>query len=504
MNLRFDSLISFEEKLNTKEMKYLTVEKRICEYILNIGNLSAEFNAIETARTRLKYFKQCMYFCSSGLENPMFLDIAKDSLLLSENNLDILNIHRLMYIYMCDENREYLKLDNKFNKYGDRYENCSFTWKIPYPFAPYLAAYILAAFSINRKTAPANSFFKKLDHYFDTAAKTKYHDQKTPDINIEEIYPDWTNEYLGRKYFSTLETLYKKYAQTPEQKATIRNATRGLTSILTDSYYHKSPSAIPTYMNLLLEQFEKELTEKVLNKGAIQNVTDKKEENQKAPDKKEKSQKALERKESDKNSDSNKSNNTIPPLTDPTLLYKHEEAWNANEELSFLDQRCKELSEATNKFLDFIGNQLEDNHISSKYPLAIKDFDKFKEQYETHLQKLKSMLKNIKVSFCQRCKDIIEDYYVAQRIAERSFIFDNNNAETHIKELYKIISHYYQEIITEFEKFIKKVKKSSSSNPQNYRTITTEDDYFSNLKDSIKLSQDRLSKKLEERTSNLP
>ena len=114
------------------------------------------------------------------------------------------------------------------------------------------------------------------------------------------------------------------------------------------------------------------------------------------------------------------------------------------------------------------------------------------------------MLKNIKVSFCQRCKDIIEDYYVAQRIAERSFIFDNNNAETHIKELYKIISHYYQEIITEFEKFIKKVKKSSSSNPQNYRTITTEDDYFSNLKDSIKLSQDRLSKKLEEKLKDLP
>jgi len=58
-----------------------------------------------------------MYFCSSGLENPMFLSMAQDGLSLSE---DILNIHRLMYLY-CGEKHTYLKIDNKLDNIYSKY-----------------------------------------------------------------------------------------------------------------------------------------------------------------------------------------------------------------------------------------------------------------------------------------------------------------------------------------------------------------------------------------------
>lgn len=458
MNLCFDSLISFEEKLNTKEMERVTKEADICSYLLQIGETTNEFFSKETARTKLKYFKQCMYFCSAGLGNAMFLEIAEKELLLSE---DILNIHRLMYIY-CGEKHTYLKIDNKLDNINSRYKNSSFNWEIPYIFMPYLASYVLAANDIKNDDS-IKSFFAKLNDYFAKIIEIKNKYSNTSDINIADIYSEWTNEYLGQKYFSTLDTLYGRYSKTTDQKATIRNSVRGLTDILLDCTEH--PSVIPSFVTMLLMHYKNCLLER-------------------EPD--------------------NTSYDKNTTLNDLTLFYAHEEPWKENWEQEFIKSLCNDLSKTTGELLIFIGDYLRNNNKTPKYALSVKDFNDFNKQYSSHSDKLLDILEHLDEVMRDFFKFITEERTdVRQCIKDYKLIFDQKNAERHIKILCKTISKYYGQMQNELRKFVKRVKQSSSPTPENYTTLIPNDDYFNDLKESIQLAQKHLSKNLKKEMEQL-
>ena len=452
MFLCFDPLVSFEEKLNAKEMEHVTKEADICSYLLQIGETTNEFFSKETARTKLKYFKQCMYFCSAGLGNAMFLEIAEKGLLLSE---DILNIHRLMYIY-CGEKHTYLKIDNKLDNINSRYENSSFNWEIPYIFMPYLASYVLAANDI-KNDGSIKSFFAKLNDFFSKSIEIKNKYSNASDINIANIYSKWTNEYLGQEYFSTLDTLYGRYSKTTDQKATIRNSVRGLTGILLDCTEH--PSVIPSFVTMLLIHYKNCLLEKEPDNTSYDNNT---------------------------------------TLNDLTLFYPHKESWKEEWEQGFIKYLCNELSETTEELLIFISDYLRNNNKTPKYALSVKDFNDFNKQYSSHLNKLLDMMERLDEVMRNFFKFITEERPdIRQYIKDHKLIFDQKNVERHIKILYKTISKHYEQIQTEFHIFVKKVEKSSSPTPENYTTLIPNDDYFNDLKKSIQLAQKYLTENLK-------
>lgn len=459
MGLFFDSLISFEEKSNAKEMEHVTTESNICKYLLQISDATDQFFSKETARTNLKYFKQCMYFCSSGLENPMFLSMAQNELSLSE---DILNIHRLMYLY-CGKKHTYLKLDNKLDNIYSKYENCSFIWKVPNIFMPYLASYILAANHI-KKGGSIKSFFDKLKYFFDKTIEIKNEDLNASDINMTDIYSEWTNEYLGQEYFSTLDTLYGRYSKTTEQKAAIRNSLRGLTCILMDCPEH--PNMIPFFATILLTHYKKCLFEK-------------------EPD----------------NATSN-DKNTV--LNDLTLFYAHEEPWKEDWEQAFLKQLCTELSNTIKEVIIFIGKYLKNNNKTSKYPLSVKNFRDFNNEYSVFFNKVLEIPDVAEKEYRKFFKFVIEEHpEIRQAIENRTLLFNHENAEKHIGILNKTILKYYGKMQNELRKFVKRVEQSSSQTPENYKTLNPNDDYFKNLEKSIQLLQNHFSENLEKEMKKL-
>ena len=400
-----------------------------------------------------------MYFCSSGLENPMFLSMAQDGLSLSE---DILNIHRLMYLY-CGEKHTYLKIDNKLDNIYSKYENCSFKWEVPNIFMPYLASYILAAYHI-KNGGSIKSFFDKLKYFFDKTIEIKNEDLNVSDLNMADIYSEWTNEYLGQEYFSTLDTLYGRYSKTSKQEATVRNSLRGLTCILMDCPDH--PSMIPSFATILLTHYKKWLFEK----------------------------------EPDNTTSYDK--NTV--LNDLTSFYAHEEPWKEDWEQAFLEQLRTELSNTTKKVIIFIDKYLKNNNKTPKYPLSVNDFNDFDEKCSFYLNELSNMSGNAEKKFRNFYKYITEERQeIRQAIENRTLLFDHENAEKHIKTLNKTILKYYGQMQNEFRKFIKRVEQSSSQIPENYKTLNPNDDYFKDLKKSIQLLQNHFSENLKNEMKKL-
>ena len=76
-----------------EEPKYITTETQICTFIGDVG----ELYSTKSAHKRLTKFKECLFYCSSYLSEPMFSSISEEALSMSG---EILNIHELMYNFM--------------------------------------------------------------------------------------------------------------------------------------------------------------------------------------------------------------------------------------------------------------------------------------------------------------------------------------------------------------------------------------------------------------------
>ncbi len=109
----------------------LCSETKIVKYIMDTGIMSKN-----TVYKWLKILKRCLYYCSSNLSNPMFLDLAKDELHIST---ELIYIHTLMYKFVCKE-QEYIKF-SPLTSIEQRNKISQFTWKVPVDFMPYLASY---------------------------------------------------------------------------------------------------------------------------------------------------------------------------------------------------------------------------------------------------------------------------------------------------------------------------------------------------------------------------
>lgn len=229
--------------------KHKTAETTICSYIGIVDNLYSD----ASTSTRLGRFKKHLYYCSANLSDTLFLSIAQDNLSIPN---EILNIHELMYKFMCTSKYKCLEFNTMENLYS-RYEPTSFTWEIPDNLFPFLTAYILTT-SIKNIMSPSQ-FFEELDNYFYIALKRLNDELNYNKKEISELYHEWTEDYFGRQYFYTLDSLYKTFTKTDNQKNTLRNSINGLTRILVECPEY--PNKITGYVKELLNQYKTRLME---------------------------------------------------------------------------------------------------------------------------------------------------------------------------------------------------------------------------------------------------
>lgn len=426
MKLSLNKLKAFEEKLIISTER-ITTEEEIYDYMTSIG----EIYSFTTLSNKLEYFKKCMYYCSPGLSNTMFLEMAQNELALPDERI---YIHELMYQFLCNPKHKFLKFNIPEN-ITSKYEPASFSWDISKLIMPVLTAYILAA-NVSKKSFSVSSFFEKMDRYF-------YSSSNICDEYVREIYLDLTNEYLGRQYFCTLNSLYEKYSETSNQQQALRNATYSLTRILIECPV--KPSIVSTHICSLLEYYQTDLGNHVY-------------------------------------SDANTSSKLMP-------LYAHDAPWTASIETELIKQLTTTFSKLTTPLLTFIENSLDSK---SRYGISIKNFDLFQHEFKKYEDDISSIieesLKNIENTYdsIQNNTDIIK------AVKEGRLIFNEAKLNTHKKCLIGAITKYHKCISTKFSTFKTKVKQASNSNTKHPVSLSCETDYFETLKTDIQYYQNIL------------
>ncbi|WP_395013810.1 hypothetical protein [Robinsoniella peoriensis] len=448
----FRHLDLFEKSLNAEDMKFVTTESEIIKYLNNVSELYAS----ESARIRLVNLKKCMYFSSFSHQNPMYFISIKKALGLTD---ELIHIHELMYLVLSDEKHLYLKfLPSECSL--DGYKACQFSWHVPHTFMPFLAAYILATADFKHSKNHLAQFYEVAEQYLAKAL-----DQSSDYVDIlpakclGEIFPRWTNEYLGRQYFTTLDALYKTYSKNTEQHQILRDSVKGLTYLLLECNCHPSP--IPTYIYMLLEHFQKQL-HTVTHQNAMHSLN-------------------------------------------LTSLYEHSEQLVLNDEKATIKNIANQLLKMVAELFSFIDDYLKKNHIEgAKYELSIHNFDCFYSKFCSFIFSIEQEQKEIESLIRSYFFNVNSHPNIKAAVSIGNLTISQQYEEKHIQIFSTLIINTFSEIIDSFNKFLTKVFYASEPNPEKHKKLTVEHIYVAELKKTVSKTIQNFNENLETSFKYLP
>ena len=412
-----------------------------------------------TVRKWLKILKRCLYYCSSNLSNPMFLELAKHELHIST---ELIYIHTLMYKFVCKK-QEYIKF-SPLTSIEQRNKISQFTWKVPVDFMPYLASYISATSAM--KKSSTTPFFQKWQKSFDDIIRyLRNTTEKECLLNnhdlekIDNASRNWVDDHLAKGYFDILERIYTKYSNSDEEKAVIRNAISGITFMIIEC---TQTNQIIPYAIQLLSAYEKCL-------------------------------------------DMKNSSGKINKQKLADYYYPHTEELKPMNMLKTVQNYSKILFIYINNFLSFINDQLIACHVDTKYGIAINNYDIFEKQCYEYLDQ--TIVPHINAAH-----DTFYSYTISLKDAlanldNREYadhVFQTSNAEMYVKTYTDIIITYYTKVEEVIKKFLSYVKMASSENPEKNSKLKVNIDYFHLLKMDLKEYQKQLEQKIEDTFNKLP
>ncbi|MDY2998011.1 MAG: hypothetical protein SOU16_11980 [Faecalimonas sp.] len=404
---------------------YYTNESDI---IVAFQNLTSDHFDERTLHSWINYFKKCMYYASADYFNPMFFSLVYDLIKTNEKYpQEFLFIHKLMYRFLCQNNDAALI----FIPYTDIEDNCElicFEWNIPSRIMPFLISYIKATNKF-KKNEPIISFFDELNETFMDTIKHQN------DLTQKE-YLTLTENELCQKYFRTLDEIYHTFAKTAVQHNMIQHSifylSQALTALPLNNYHAKNNAYI------LLTSFKEKL---YLQSSSSPNAE-----------------------------------------LDLLSLYPYSVPWEIQGEYEQMRNVKKILSFFPQKLFSFLEENLD---LNTTYHIAAKDYETFSSKYTSLLSELEEKVLN-----CQ--KDISDFYDDVTNHPEIRHALNNGQLEIDYKKLYDrsslligALSSYFASISKKTKNFKNKVKKASTSCPQNYITLKIEHDYLKTFEHSI-------------------
>lgn len=407
----------------------ISTEANICTFLNDFGFMSSS----TTARKVLKLFKERIYLCSFDLTNPMYLDIAKQKTQLDDEQL---YIYELMYKYFCNDQFNCFSFSKHFPDIGylcsPRYKVPDFTWHVPFMSMPFLALCISIT---NSKPVSIDKFYNKMDNAFQLLQEgrncsfSSSWNYSEADFNlILNAYHSWSNIFLGRTYFSTLENIYKLYAKNEDQKNRIRNSLYSITQIMVEGVSYSC--RISEYMTLLLIDFENHLAE-----------------------------------------------------YEQTDLYPHEKSIPFQLDESFYEKLKADIQEPIIDLLKFIKTNQMNHSIPGMYNISINNCDMFNDTCLKQLDYIQIQLDTANATIIQYLNSYKMDSSIMNDIQNHRISLEKELLDLHIKNITNIFSKQYTEIERHFKHFIKAVKRASD--PQNFNKHHIAPDILVTLENDI-------------------
>ena len=447
MNFNLDSLKQLEKKIS-ESTNCVTTYTEIYDYLGKITGYYAK----NTAVSQLSKFEMAIYSSYTCHENPIFEAISPEGSYFS-NNLS--EIHYLMFRFLTDKSHRILSCQTKTSAfssiYNIEYTVPSFSWEIPYILMPFLAAYIVTCTMKKRASLTPSSFFENLQTSFSEALlySSKYiSDESSDDMN--KIFQEWADNYLGRKYFTNLDKLSQSFSRNKKYRDYVASGVQSLTNVLLNSPVYPNP--IPYYVNLLLEDYIKTIRQ-------------------------------------------HNSDELFPRLI----------PWEINDERAFIRSLTASIMFKIKSFRDFIHTELKEHHIAdSKYELAVDNSDTFMENVLENYSDI--------ISLCSMSEKILRSFFyssnthpdIQKAIANQRLSVSIVNEEKHIKLFIEIINTCIKHISKELDHFFKLVILSSSAKAATSKKVTVEQNYYSAFKRNIYLHTKHCIEDLIKKSKSLP
>lgn len=449
MDLKFDSLNLLESMMESSK-KCVKTRTEILKYLC----LIMDYCSANTAEQKLAEFESIIYYAHAYLVNPVFEVASFQSRIPSDS---MMQIHCLMFRFLHEKFPQIMNVRNEKNSYFSIYskEFCLpyFSWNIPSVFMPFLAAYIGACSVKHKEALTPDLFFENLSSAFDTAlhfSQTEEFSYTDKDLSsqIERMFQDWCDMYLGRSYFTNLAKLLKDFSGNKENERRIEESIQSITNVLLFAPLHPNP--IPYYANLLLEKH-------------IEFIH---------------------------------SHNSQE-------LFPHLEYWKINGETDFVHDLVKSVLDITNLMRDFVLSTWKEHHNSdSRYKLAVKDYPAFEKAIGDCLQFIPEMKRQahlqLKAFFDQSnlCSDI--------QSAVKDGRLSDTNKQKHFEAFTKSIEKYMDNVSKEINTFLKLVKHSSALHPENYKKIKPDSDFLSGFIDNFSKITENFKNDIKNNLQNLP
>lgn len=403
-------------------------------------NLTSSYDE-RTLHKWINFFKKCMYYASSDYSNPMFLSLTYNAVKKSEQYpYEFLYIHKLMYQFLCLRTPCFLQFP-PYTDLASEYDRTAIKWNVPAPITPFLICYIKAA-SKFKKNAPVTSFFHELDETFTETEKFQN------DLTQTE-YRILTDEILCRKYFCTTEEIYNTFSKNDFQKEALRHCifhlTETLTAILQNSRL-KNYSAAPVVSNayILLNTFREKIYEQTCS------------ENKKL---------------------------------DLTTLYPHKKPWTIIGENELMQSIKHSLSSFSAKIFSLAEETLDDHSI---HHISAKDYETFSNGCTKIINDIEQQIEKEKEKITTFYLNITNAPAVSHALSNGQLELDQENLNYRCCLLTDALTTFANSFSQTILTFKNNVRKASHAFPEQYTSLKTDRDYFSEFKHSVKTIEKRL------------
>lgn len=428
-----------------------TEESKIVTCIEHICSLDRK-----TIQKHLEFFKADIYYCSFNQENPMFHDATLKNTVLST---ELAYIYELICNYFKSQNAFSFTLRTKTspNNYIPDIKTLSklltFKWNVSDDDIPLLALYVCSTPLDTNSNIESSSNKKKqsvkkirsASFFFKSLTKTLHSKIRVASDNNLDLQ---VSTFLNKKYFLSLEEIYKTFSKTPEQRQLIQEAIYPITRLCINAYSINDLPRLTAFSEAILADFKEQLS----------NYAE--------------------------------------------TLYDYDTEFRPVRESQLIGYYFEKLDFSSQKLLASIQKNLDEHHLYQGYPLSIDNYDEFYKQSMETLQTIcdcpKKFIDSLSAFFTalKKCPEII----TAQK--NHTLTYNFYNEEEHAAQLHPIFSKYAMEIEKDFNNFFEKMKKASDSTKY-INTIPEPDDYL-NLEKSISRTLKRLNDKLKKTTNNLP
>ena len=345
-----------------------------------------------------------------------------------------------MYQFLCLRTPCFLQFP-PYTDLASEYDRTAIKWNVPAPITPFLICYIKAA-SKFKKNAPVTSFFHELDETFTETEKFQN------DLTQTE-YRILTDEILCRKYFCTTEEIYNTFSKNDFQKEALRHCifhlTETLTAILQNSRL-KNYSVAPVVSNayILLNTFREKLYEQTCS------------ENKKL---------------------------------DLTTLYPHKKPWTIIGENELMQSIKHSLSSFSAKIFSLAEETLDDHSI---HHISAKDYETFSNGCTKIINDIEQQIEKEKEKITTFYLNITNAPAVSHALSNGQLELDQENLNYRCCLLTDALTTFANSFSQTILTFKNNVRKASHAFPEQYTSLKTDRDYFSEFKHSVKTIEKRL------------